>query len=205
MTKSLTLWPIGNCQVSALVDEAARESLVAKVRDEADELRNRPVQEDTGPPVTDDSVRARFATDNPVPRPPFWGARELAVDLDEVYAYLDRHVLFKLHWGGRGKKGEDWRRIVEGYDGDEGFAPKLERMWRERTLLPRANQFLDERLTAEDRLLTWTNEGLSIEGVLTIPPAEVAKPPYPLVVFPHGGPHGRTQLTMNMTAHLFAA
>ncbi len=121
--------------IDALVDEAARESLVAKVRDEADELRNRPVQEDTGPPVTDDSVRARFATDNPVPRPPFWGARELAVDLDEVYAYLDRHVLFKLHWGGRGKKGEDWRRIVEGHDGDEGFAPKLERMWAEQDYL----------------------------------------------------------------------
>ena len=44
-------------------------------------------------------------------------------------------MLFKLHWGGRGKKGEDWRRIVEGYDGDEGFAPKLERMWREQDYL----------------------------------------------------------------------
>jgi 5-methyltetrahydrofolate--homocysteine methyltransferase len=44
-------------------------------------------------------------------------------------------VLFKLHWGGRGKKGEEWRRIVEGYDGDEGFAPKLERMWREQDYL----------------------------------------------------------------------
>ena len=44
-------------------------------------------------------------------------------------------MLFKLHWGGRGKKGEDWRRIVEGHDGDEGFAPKLERMWREQDYL----------------------------------------------------------------------
>ena len=48
-------------------------------------------------------------------------------------------MLFKLHWGGRGKKGEDWRRIVEGHDGEEGFAPKLERMWREQDYLhPRA-------------------------------------------------------------------
>jgi 5-methyltetrahydrofolate--homocysteine methyltransferase len=52
-----------------------------------------------------------------------------------VYPYLDRHVLFKLHWGGRGRKGEAWRRIVEGHDGDEGFAPKLERMWREQDYL----------------------------------------------------------------------
>jgi 5-methyltetrahydrofolate--homocysteine methyltransferase len=61
------------------------------------------------------------------------------IDLDDVYPYLDRHVLFKLHWGGRGNKGEDWRRIVEGHDGEEGFAPKLERMWREQDYLhPRA-------------------------------------------------------------------
>jgi 5-methyltetrahydrofolate--homocysteine methyltransferase len=57
------------------------------------------------------------------------------VDLDDVYPYLDRHVLFKLHWGGRGKKGEEWRQIVEGHGDDEGFAPKLERMWREQDYL----------------------------------------------------------------------
>ena len=121
--------------VDALIDEAARETLVAKIRDEAQELRRRPVQEDTGPPTDDDSVRSATSTDNPIPEPPFWGAREIDVDLDEVYPYLDRHVLFKLHWGGRGNKGEDWRRIVEGHDGDEGFAPKLERMWREQDYL----------------------------------------------------------------------
>ena len=48
-------------------------------------------------------------------------------------------MLFKLHWGGRGKKGEEWRKIVEGDGEDEGFAPKLERMWREQDYLrPRA-------------------------------------------------------------------
>jgi 5-methyltetrahydrofolate--homocysteine methyltransferase len=78
-------------------------------------------------------------TDNPIPEPPFWGVREVPIDLDEVFPYLDRHVLFKLHWGGRGNKGEAWRRIVEGHDGEEGFAPKLERMWREQDYLrPRA-------------------------------------------------------------------
>ena len=70
--------------------------------------------EDDSPPVTDDSVRSKARTDTPIPEPPFWGVRELDVDLDDVYPYLDRHVLFKLHWGGRGKKGEEWRKIVEG-------------------------------------------------------------------------------------------
>jgi 5-methyltetrahydrofolate--homocysteine methyltransferase len=121
--------------VDALIDEAAREGLVAKIRDEAFELRNRPEQEDTGPPTSDDSVRSATTTDNPIPEPPFWGVREIDVELEDVFPYLDRHVLFKLHWGGRGKKGEEWRQIVEGHDGEEGFAPKLERMWREQDYL----------------------------------------------------------------------
>jgi 5-methyltetrahydrofolate--homocysteine methyltransferase len=80
-------------------------------------------------------VRSTARTDVPIPEPPFWGAREIEVDLNDVFPYLDRHVLFKLHWGGRGKKGEEWRRIVEGHDGEEGFAPRLERMWREQDYL----------------------------------------------------------------------
>ena len=43
------------------------------------------------------------------------------------------------HWGGRGVKGEAWRKIVKGDGEEEGFAPKLERMWREQDYLePRA-------------------------------------------------------------------
>ena len=61
----------------------------------------------------DDSVRSAARTDAPVPEPPFWGAREIDVPLDEVYHHLDTHVLFKLHWGGRGVKGEAWRKLVD--------------------------------------------------------------------------------------------
>jgi 5-methyltetrahydrofolate--homocysteine methyltransferase len=125
--------------MDALVDEEARSSLVDRIRSEAQELREKPVVVDVSPPTTDDSVRSAARTDAPVPEPAFWGAREIEVDLDDVYPHLDRHVLFKLHWGGRGKKGEDWRRIVEGHDGEEGFTDKLERMWREQDYLhPRA-------------------------------------------------------------------
>jgi 5-methyltetrahydrofolate--homocysteine methyltransferase len=43
-------------------------------------------------------------------------------------------VLFKLHWGGRGVKGEAWRRLL-----DDDFRPRLERMWAEQDYLrPRA-------------------------------------------------------------------
>jgi 5-methyltetrahydrofolate--homocysteine methyltransferase len=125
--------------MDALIDDDARSSLIERVRSEAQKLREKPVVVDDAPPTTDDSVRSAARTDAPVPEPPFWGVREPDIDLEQVFPYLDRHVLFKLHWGGRGKKGEEWRRIVEGDGEEEGFAPKLERMWKEQDYLhPRA-------------------------------------------------------------------
>jgi 5-methyltetrahydrofolate--homocysteine methyltransferase len=125
--------------MDALVEGEARQELVQKIRTEAKELREKPEKVDNSPPVTDDSVRSAVRDDNEIPEPPFWGPREIDVDLDDVFPHLDRHVLFKLHWGGRGKKGEEWRKIVEGDGDDEGFQPKLERMWAEQDYLePRA-------------------------------------------------------------------
>ena len=122
---------VGLDTMDELVEPERREALVKKIREEAQTLRDKVEVPDDGPPTTDDSVRSAIRTDVPIPEPPFWGVREIDVDLADVYPYLDRHVLFKLHWGGRGKKGEEWRQIVEGHNGDEGFAPKLERMWKE--------------------------------------------------------------------------
>ncbi|MGN6256022.1 MAG: vitamin B12 dependent-methionine synthase activation domain-containing protein, partial [Solirubrobacterales bacterium] len=125
--------------MDALVDDGARAALVERIRAEAKQLREKPVEEDDAPPTTDDSVRSGARTDAPIPQPPFWGVRDVSVDLDEVFPYLDRHVLFKLHWGGRGVKGEAWRQLVEGTEEEEGFAHRLERMWREQDYLhPRA-------------------------------------------------------------------
>jgi len=125
--------------MDALVDEEARQALTERIRAEARELREKPVVVDDGPPTSDDSARSSARTDVAIPPAPFLGAREVTVDLDEVYPYLDRHVLFKLHWGGRGVKGEAWRELVEGNGEEEGFADRLERMWREQDYLrPRA-------------------------------------------------------------------
>jgi 5-methyltetrahydrofolate--homocysteine methyltransferase len=125
--------------MDALVDEEARAALVERIRGEAKQLREKPAVVDDGPPTTDASVRSAARTDNPIPESPFVGVRDVEVDLDEVFPYLDRHVLFKLHWGGKGVKGEAWRALVEGDGEEEGFAPRLERMWREQDYLdPRA-------------------------------------------------------------------
>ena len=120
--------------MDSLIDETSRPALVERIRTEAEELRNRPEPADDGPPVTDDSVRSAADPAAPVPEPPFWGVREIPVDLDEVFDHLDLHVLFKLHWGGRGVKGEQWEKLVS-----EDFRPRLERMWAEQDYLhPRA-------------------------------------------------------------------
>jgi 5-methyltetrahydrofolate--homocysteine methyltransferase len=124
----------GLATVDQLVDVDARGALLTKSRDEARKLREQVEVVDDGPPVTDSSVRSTARTDVVIPEPPFWGARELDIDLDDVFPHLDRHVLFKLHWGGRGVKGEEWERLV-----GEDFQPRLERMWREQDYLhPRA-------------------------------------------------------------------
>jgi 5-methyltetrahydrofolate--homocysteine methyltransferase len=117
-----------------LIDTEAHEALLEKLRAGATAFREKgdePVEQGD---LTDSSVRSPARTDAPVPTPPYWGVREIPVDLDAVYSHLDTHVLFKLHWGGKGVKGEAWRELVE-----ENFRPRLERMWAEQDYLhPRA-------------------------------------------------------------------
>jgi 5-methyltetrahydrofolate--homocysteine methyltransferase len=112
--------------VDQLVDGSARDALVTKIREEAKTLRDKG-EEPEELPTDDDTVRSAAATDVPVPEPPFWGVREIPVDLDEVFPHLDLHVLFKLHWGGRGVKGEAWDKLL-----DEEFHPRLKKMWKEK-------------------------------------------------------------------------
>ncbi len=125
----------GLAVMDKLVDpEGARGVLLDEVRAGALKLRDEAAEEADLPPLTDASVRADVPFDGPVPEPPFWGVREIDVPLDEVWNHLDTHVLFKLHWGGRGVSGEEWTRLLR-----DDFQPRLERMWREQTYLhPRA-------------------------------------------------------------------
>jgi 5-methyltetrahydrofolate--homocysteine methyltransferase len=68
-------------------------------------------------------------------------------------------VLFKLHWGGRGVKGEAWRRLLEGDGEEEGFAPRLERMWREQEWLePRARLGYFPSNADGNELIVWDPE-----------------------------------------------
>ncbi len=146
----------GLARMDELIDPEARAGLMAKTRQAAQRLRDQPdAPADDGPDVTDASVRSAARTDNPVPEPPFWGAREIEVPLDEVYPHLDTHVLFKLHWGGRGVKGDDWTRLLR-----DDFQPRLERMWREQTYLrPRAVLGYFPCNSQGNELIVWDPDG----------------------------------------------
>ncbi len=117
-----------------LIDEQAHAALLEKLSAGATAFREKGEEPVEQVNLADDSVRSPARTDAPVPTPPWWGVKEAPVDMDEVYSHLDTHVLFKLHWGGKGVKGEAWRELV-----DENFRPRLERMWAEQDYLhPRA-------------------------------------------------------------------
>src|SRR3954465_10563662 len=116
-----------------IIEPDKRSPLVDEVRAAAKQLRETGEEEEVLD-TSDDSVRSAVRTDTPVPTPPFWGVREIEVDREELYTHLDTHVLFKLHWGGRGVKGEEWRKLLE-----DDFRPRLQRMWANADYLhPRA-------------------------------------------------------------------
>lgn len=72
---------------------------------------------------------------------------------------------------------------------------------------PPTNIFLKDVALAEQKVETWkSRDGMVVEGILTTPPTESgAKPPYKLLVHPHGGPHSRSALGFDFAVQLFAA
>ena len=170
----------GLAKMDQLIDAEAREALVAKTRDAARTLREAPAPEpDNAPPTTDSSVRSAARTDNPVPEPPFWGRREIEVPLDEVFHHLDTHVLFKLHWGGRGVKGEEWKTLLR-----EDFQPRLERMWAEQDYLhPRAVLGYFPCNCEGNELIVWDPEAFDPADAgaraARLPPPAQARPDLP--------------------------
>ncbi|HET6228706.1 MAG TPA: methionine synthase [Longimicrobiaceae bacterium] len=58
-----------------------------------------------------------------VPQPPFWGIKVLdPIPVDDVVECIDRNTLYRMQWGARNLKGEEWDRVVR-----EDFEPRLRR------------------------------------------------------------------------------
>jgi dipeptidyl aminopeptidase/acylaminoacyl peptidase len=75
-----------------------------------------------------------------------------------------------------------------------------------RKFTPPGNRYLAERTVATDEVVRWTStDGREIEGVLTLPTHPEAKKPYPMVLYPHGGPHSKSSVGFNFTVQVMAA
>jgi 5-methyltetrahydrofolate--homocysteine methyltransferase len=63
----------------------------------------------------------------PVPAPPFWGWKVLdSIPVDDVVSCIDLNTLYRMQWGAKNLKGEEWDRLVR-----EDFEPRLRRYTRE--------------------------------------------------------------------------
>ena len=76
---------------------------------------------------------------------------------------------------------------------------------RRSPLLPKGVSEGSDRLRAQDETVHWKSfDGLEIEGVLTLPPPSVARPPFKMILLPHGGPHSRAGSGGGFQTQIFA-
>jgi 5-methyltetrahydrofolate--homocysteine methyltransferase len=110
--------------VNALTEPDKGAALVEQCRREAFEFKTRAAELEAraeASAATQRDFKSQVAHDQPVPAPPFWGARVTpreAIPFAGVFAGLDLKTLYRLHWGGRGT-GEAFDRLVR-----DTFEPK---------------------------------------------------------------------------------
>jgi 5-methyltetrahydrofolate--homocysteine methyltransferase len=61
-----------------------------------------------------------------VPDPPFWGVKVMEMPIDEIVDCIDLNTLYRMQWGAKNLKGEDWDRVLS-----TEFEPRLKRYSRE--------------------------------------------------------------------------
>ncbi len=110
--------------VDRLADPATRAAFVERTKMEAAEAlgkkqRGRVALAELGRATLSDTakVRSGVRTDVPIPTPPFWGAKVVRrIKLADVVECLDRNALYRLQWGAKNAKGEEWERLKAEFD-----------------------------------------------------------------------------------------
>ena len=114
-----------------LSDPARRDAFVARIKEEAarglaQPERGRTVLEKIGR-TSEAGVRSKVRTDVEIPAPPFWGVKvSRRIQLADVWSGMDLNSLFRLQWGAKNAKGEEYRRLIE-----TEFMPNLRKFQRE--------------------------------------------------------------------------
>ncbi len=106
-----------------LMDPAARERLLARLRREIDAEMQREVRQAQAA-VCEDCGSVPPAPN--IPTPPWWGAKVVrAIPLEAVFPLVDKRELFRLSWGAKNARGPEWERLLA------EFEARFERMTRE--------------------------------------------------------------------------
>lgn len=130
----------GLATMDRLVDPLQRETFVTRQREVAIQMLNKPqrgrmVMAEVGRTQGAGQQRSAVAPDVPIPTPPFWGARiERDINHDDLFDCLDRNALYRLQWGAKNAKGDEWERLKAEFD--QRVVALREEAEREGWLLP---------------------------------------------------------------------
>ncbi|MBV9789537.1 MAG: methionine synthase [Chloroflexi bacterium] len=118
--------------VDQLVDPSRRDTFVHQTITQAlqalrEPERGRTVLEKLGKEKNVERIRSKVRDDIAVPTPPFWGAKTTTrIRLDDVWQHMDLNTLFRLQWGAKNAKGDEYKRLL-----DTEFMPRLRELQRD--------------------------------------------------------------------------
>ena len=109
--------------VEKLVDPKEREEYVrARHQDVIEGIAKRAALQEKAKAMHANREVTGPSRDIEIPTAPFYGTRHIeALPIEDLFRYIDRNTLFRLHWGAKNAKGEQWEQLVR----DE-FEPRLQ-------------------------------------------------------------------------------
>ncbi|HSG80809.1 MAG TPA: methionine synthase, partial [Gemmatimonadota bacterium] len=119
----------GLSTMDALSNEVEREAFVRARAVEIREgvARREALQEQARAQRQALQGRAAPSREIAIPQPDFWGVKVLKrLPLAELFPLIDLNTLYRLHWGAKNAKGEEWQRLLK-----QEFEPRLERYKQE--------------------------------------------------------------------------
>jgi 5-methyltetrahydrofolate--homocysteine methyltransferase len=119
----------GLSAVDALTDEAGRDEFISARETEIREgvARREALQEVAKARRAGLAGSTGLTREVTIPLPAFWGVKQLErLPLADLFPLIDLNTLYRLHWGAKNAKGEEWQRLL-----GEEFEPRLERYKQE--------------------------------------------------------------------------
>jgi 5-methyltetrahydrofolate--homocysteine methyltransferase len=115
----------GLSTMDVLMDPARRDEHVKqRLEDVVTGIAKREELKARARPASTSNGRSMPSRDIAVPQAPFLGAKHLArLPLAELFEFFDLNTLYRLHWGAKNAKGEEYERLVR-----EEYEPRLRRM-----------------------------------------------------------------------------